>query len=187
VCSTTHRDPDTAGCGKGDVLAMLKGGADMGGKCADINALFVALLRASGVPAREIFGVRVARSQFGYRSLGPSTQVVSKAQHCRAEAWLAGYGWVPMDPADVRKVMLEETAGGLKLDDPRVVPVRRELFGAWESNWLPYNSAADLSLPGAAGPKLAFLMYPQVQVGGDTLNCLSPDAAGYSIHAREIV
>jgi transglutaminase-like putative cysteine protease len=185
VVEHTYRDPKVNGCGKGDVLAMLQSG-DLGGKCADINALFVALLRASGLPARELFGVRVARSQFGYRSLGPATEVVSKAQHCRAEAWLTGYGWTPMDPADVRKVMLEEVSGGLKLDDPRVVSVRQELFGAWESNWLPYNSAADVALPGASGQKLAYLMYPQVQVGGDTLNCLSPDQAGYTIKAREV-
>jgi transglutaminase-like putative cysteine protease len=185
VVEHTYRNPTVPGCGKGDVSAMLKSG-DLGGKCADINALFVALLRASGVPARELFGVRVARSQFGYRSLGANSEVVSKSQHCRAEAWLAGYGWVPMDPADVRKVMLEETTGGLALDDPRVKPVRSALFGAWESNWLPYNSAVDLKLPGASGPTLAFLMYPQVQVGEQLVNCLAPDQAGYSIHAREI-
>jgi transglutaminase-like putative cysteine protease len=185
VVEHTYRDPKANGCGKGDVLAMLKSG-DLGGKCADINRLFVALLRASGVPARELYGVRVAPSQFGYKSLGAKTEVVSKAQHCRAEAWLAGYGWVPMDPADVRKVMLEEVPEGLPLTDERVVAVRKALYGAWESNWLPYNDAADLTLPGAAQGKLAFLMYPQVQVADSTLNCLSPDDAGYAIHAREI-
>jgi transglutaminase-like putative cysteine protease len=181
----TYRDPKANGCGKGDVLAMLTSG-DLGGKCADINRLFVSLLRASGVPARELYGVRVARSQFGYRSLGAKSEIVSKAQHCRAEAWLTGYGWVPMDPADVRKVMLEEVPEGLPLTDARVAAVRKALYGAWESNWLPYNSATDLQLPGAAGGKLAFLMYPQVQVADETLNCLSPDEAGYAITAREI-
>jgi transglutaminase-like putative cysteine protease len=186
VVKNTWRDPAVAGCGKGDVVAMLESGR-LGGKCADINRLFVALLRASGVPARELYGVRVAPSQFGYRSLGANSEVVSKAQHCRAEAWLSGHGWVAMDPADVRKVMLEEVQGGLPLDDPRVAAVRGALFGGWESNWLPYNSAADLALPGAAGPKAAYLMYPQVEVAGVRLDCLSPDTAGYAIHAREIV
>jgi transglutaminase-like putative cysteine protease len=185
VVEHTYRDPKANGCGKGDVVAMLQSG-NLGGKCADINRLFVSLLRSSGIPARELYGVRVAKSQFGYVSLGAKSEVVSKAQHCRAEAWLSGYGWVPMDPADVRKVMLEEVAGGLTLQDPKVIPVRKALYGAWESNWLPYNSAADLTLPGASEGKIAFLMYPHVQVADSTLNCLNPDEAGYSIHAREI-
>jgi hypothetical protein len=92
-----------------------------------------------------------------------------------------------MDPADVRKVMLEEAQGGLGAGDPRVVAVRHNLFGGWEGNWLPLNSAADIDLPGAAGPRLPFLMYPQVEVAGVRLDCVSPESAGYSIHTREVV
>jgi transglutaminase-like putative cysteine protease len=39
------------------------------------------------LPARGVYGLRVADSRFGYRSLGKSGDV-SKAQHCRAEVWL---------------------------------------------------------------------------------------------------
>ena len=69
--------------------------------------------------ARDIYGVRVAKSGFGYRSLGVGTDIVTRAQHCRAEFYSAAYGWVPVDPADVRKVVLEERADGqlLTLDD----------------------------------------------------------------------
>jgi transglutaminase-like putative cysteine protease len=91
VAANTYRDPAAKGCGKGDVAAMLRSGK-LGGKCADINRLFVALLRASGVPARELYGVRVGPSRFGYRSLGENSEDISHAQHCRAEAWLAGHG-----------------------------------------------------------------------------------------------
>jgi transglutaminase-like putative cysteine protease len=49
------------------------------------------------------------------------TENVTRAQHCRAEFYSAGYGWVPVDPADVRKVVLEEKAGALlPLDDAQV-------------------------------------------------------------------
>src|SRR5256885_10738243 len=86
----------------GDIRFMLETG-DLGGKCADLNALFVGLARASGLPARDVYGIRVARSELGYKSLGAWSDHVTKSQHCRAEVYLEGYGWVPVDPADVRK------------------------------------------------------------------------------------
>jgi transglutaminase-like putative cysteine protease len=112
--------------------------------------LLSARLRKLVVPARDIYGIRVGASRFGYKSLGKSGDI-SKAQHCRAEVWLRDYGWVPVDPADVRKVVLEERPG-LTLRDQTVVAVREKLFGAWETNWLPYNTAHDVALPGSSGP-----------------------------------
>jgi len=35
----------------------------------------------------------------------------SKAQHCRAELYAQNTGWIPVDPADVRKVVLEKRPG----------------------------------------------------------------------------
>ena len=35
--------------------------------------------------------------------------------------------------------------------DPKVAAVRKRLFGAWEMNWLAYNDAHDLRLPGSTG------------------------------------
>jgi len=101
VVDNTFRDAKVRGCGIGDIASMLKAG-NLGGKCADINALFVGLVRAAGIPARDVYGIRVAPSKFGYKSLGAGSEVVTKAQHCRAEVFLTGYGWVATDPADVR-------------------------------------------------------------------------------------
>ena len=98
---------------------MLESG-NLGGKCADLNALYVGLARAAALPARDVYGLRVAPSQLGSQSLGPATENVTKAQHCRAEVHLDGYGWVPVDPADVRKVVLEEPPGNRPLDDALV-------------------------------------------------------------------
>ena len=119
IVDHTFRKPTTRGCGLGDIRFMLETG-DLGGKCADLNALFVGLARASGLPARDVYGIRVARSELGYKSLGASSDHVTKSQHCRAELYLEGYGWVPVDPADVRKVVLEEPPGNRPLDDPMV-------------------------------------------------------------------
>jgi len=186
IVDNTFRDPKTRGCGIGDIASMLKTG-DLGGKCADLNALYVGLARAVGLPARDVYGIRIAPSRFGYKSLGAGNEVVSKAQHCRAEVFLTGFGWVPVDPADVRKVVLEEPPGRLALDDPKVIAARKTLFGAWEMNWLAYNFAQDVELPGSSGPKVGFLMYPQAEVGGERLDSLDPDAFKYVIKAKEIV
>lgn len=186
IVDNTFRDPKTRGCGLGDIVSMLKTG-DLGGKCADLNALYVGLARAVGLPARDVYGIRIAPSRFGYKSLGTGSEIVSKAQHCRAEVYLSGFGWVPVDPADVRKVALEEPPGQLALDDPRVVAARKTLFGAWEMNWLAYNFAHDVELPGSSGPKLGFLMYPQAEVDGERLDSLDPDTFKYVIRAKEIV
>ena len=75
------------------------------------------------------------------------------------------YGWVPVDPADVRKVVLEEPPGNLPLDDDMVKKARARLFGSWEMNWVAYNFAHDVALPGSTGKPVGFLMYPQARDG----------------------
>lgn len=185
VVENTWRDPKTRGCGVGDIKFMLENKV-MGGKCADLNALFVALARAEGIPARDVYGVRVAGSNLGYKSLGRTGGDITNAQHCRAEFYLASHGWVPVDPADVRKVMLEED-GGKKIDDPMVVAARKRLFGSWEMNWLAYNYAHDLSLPGSSKGRIGFLMYPQSETAEGRLDSLDPANFKYVITAKEIV
>jgi transglutaminase-like putative cysteine protease len=185
MVENTFRRTSTRGCGEGNVAAMLRGN-DFGGKCADLNGLFVALVRAAGLPARDIYGVRVAPSKIGYKSLGANSATITKAQHCRAEVYLTGHGWVAMDPADVRKVMLEERPEGLPIDSPEVAAARSMLFGSWEGNWLPYNTAHDLTLPGAGGSAVGFLMYPQVETAAGRLDCLQPETVRYSITATQI-
>ena len=185
VVDNTARNPKTRGCGLGDITYLLKSG-DLSGKCADLNALFVGLARASGLAARDVYGLRLSPSKFGYRSLGPSTANVTKAQHCRAEVFLTGLGWIPVDPADVRKVVLEEPPGNITLADERVVAARKTLLGAWEGNWLAYNFAHDVVLPGSAAGTVPFLMYPQVETASGRLDSLDPDSVSYEINAREI-
>lgn len=183
IVDNTQRNPKTQGCGLGDIRFMLETG-DLSGKCADLNALYVGLARAAGLPARDVYGVRVADSRFGYKSLGKSGDI-SKAQHCRAEVWLDGFGWVPVDPADVRKVVLEERPG-LTLHDEVVVAARKKLFGAWEMNWLAYNVAHDLKLPGSTGPQIPFLMYPQGEHAAGRLDSLDAGTFAYRLSAKEI-
>ncbi len=185
IVENTFRNPKTRGCGQGDIRFMLET-KDLGGKCADLNALFVGLARAAGLPARDVYGIRIGKSDLGYKSLGPSTEIVTKAQHCRAEVYLGSYGWVPVDPADVRKVVLEEPPGNRPLDDDMVKKVRARLFGSWEMNWMAYNFAHDVALPGSNGAPIGFLMYPQAETANGRLDCLDPDGFKYEIKSREI-
>jgi len=184
IVENTYRDPKTRGCGVGDIKSMVENKA-WGGKCADLNALFVALARAQGVPARDVYGVRVAGSTLGYNSLGRAGGDITKAQHCRAEFYSKTHGWVPVDPADVRKVILEE-AGGKQPDDPMVIAARKRLFGSWEMNWLAYNYAHDVQLPGSTRGRIGFLMYPQAETGEGRLDSLDPDNFKYQILAKEV-
>jgi transglutaminase-like putative cysteine protease len=184
IVDNTFRNPKTRGCGLGDIRFMLES-KDLGGKCADLNALFVGLARAAGLPARDAYGIRTAKSELGYKSLGPSTETVTKAQHCRAEVYLESYGWVPVDPADVRKVVLEEPPGNRPLDDEMVKKARTRLFGSWEMNWMAFNFAGDVALPGSNGAPLPFFMYPQAETSEGRLDPLDPDAFKYEITSKE--
>jgi transglutaminase-like putative cysteine protease len=184
VVDNTNRDPATRGCGMGDVATMLKSGY-LGGKCADINGLFVALARAVGIPARDAYGIRVADSRLGFKSLGRSGDI-SKAQHCRAEFFDHRYGWIPVDPADVRKVILEEVPGGLPMNDPKVLTARAAMFGSWEMNWVAYNHGHDVTLPGSGAGTIPFLMYPNGESAAGRLDSLDPTRFRYEIRSREL-
>lgn len=185
IVDNTQRNGKTRGCGTGDIESMLKSG-NLTGKCADLNALYVGLARASGLPARDIYGIRVAPSAFGYKSLGAGSANITRAQHCRADVFIDGIGWFPIDPADVRKVILEEPPGNLAVDDAKVKAARAALFGSWETNWLAYNDTHDVVLPGSKGPPVSFLMYPQAETARGRLDELDPDAFKYSITTRQL-
>ena len=185
IVDNTFRNPKTRGCGVGDIRFMLES-RDLGGKCADLNALYVGLARAAGLPARDVYGIRVGKSEIGYKSLGASSETVTKSQHCRAEVYLQDHGWVPVDPADVRKVVLEEPPGSRPLNDDMVKSARARLFGSWEMNWMAYNFAHDVALPGSSGAPVGFLMYPQAETAEGRLDSLDPDNFKYEITSKEI-
>jgi transglutaminase-like putative cysteine protease len=184
IVENTYRDPKVIGCGTGDIRFMLES-KNLGGKCADLNALFVGLARASGIPARDVYGVRVADSAT-WKSLGKSGDI-TKAQHCRAEFFHPRFGWVPVDPADVRKVILEEEKDRLlPLDDPRVKLARQTLFGYWEMNWMAFNTAGDTRLAPDTAKALGHFMYPYAETAKGALDFYDPSNFQYRMSSREI-
>lgn len=186
VVSNAWREPKVKGCGEGDIKTMLETG-NLGGKCADINALFVGLCRSVGIPARDVYGIRLVPSAFGYKELSGNPASLKGAQHCRAEAYVKGQGWMAMDPADVAKVMRLETPEWLKsTDHPVVKPIYTTLFGGWEGNWMAYNTAHDLTLPSSKGDRLGFFMYPIAENDEGRFDSYAPDDFKYQITAKEI-
>ena len=73
VVESTERNPKTRGCGVGDIKAMLETGT-LNGKCADLNALFVALARLgdSGEGRLRYSGCRFA-ARLQEHGAGPAT------------------------------------------------------------------------------------------------------------------
>jgi transglutaminase-like putative cysteine protease len=182
VVDNTFRDAATRGCGVGGIDNMLRSGF-LGGKCADINSLMVGLCRAAGLPARDAYGVRLGPSQIT-KVLGTSSADSTHAQHCRAEVWLQGEGWFPVDPADVRKVVLD---GKAAVDSPLVKAERERLFGSWEMNWAAYNHATDIALPGAPQPpRENFLMYPLAITPQGELDQLDADTFKYRLTSEVV-
>ena len=182
VVDNTFRDAAVRGCGIGGVESMLRTGY-LGGKCADINSLMTALCRAAGLPARDVYGVRLGPS--GVQPvLGAKTPDVTKAQHCRVEVHLEGEGWLPVDPADVRKVVLE---ANVPVDSAVVKSERERLFGSWEMNWAGYNSATDIVLPGAVKPpEEHFLMYPLAMTPAGELDQLDAGSFKYKLTSTAV-
>lgn len=167
TCENMYRDPKTVGCGPGDVCTLL---ITPGGKCTDIHSVYVALCRAVGVPAREVFGIRQGKKE---------VVDISKWQHCWAEFFLPGYGWVPVDPADVRKMMLKYN---LKLEDQKTKDYREYFWGAWDQYRVKLAVGRDLTLtPAQKGKPLNTFGYPYAEVGGKILDWYDPAAFKYTI------
>lgn len=171
TCENMYRDPATVGCGKGDVCELLK---KPGGKCTDISSVYVALARAAGVPAREVFGLRLGKK---------AEEEITTWQHCWVEFFLPGTGWVPVDPADVRKAMLVEK---LELKDAKTREYRDYFWGGIDPYRFKLASGRDLVLnPPQAGAPLNTFGYPYAEVGGEVLNWYEPKSFGYRISFKE--
>lgn len=190
VVKNMERDNSVLGCGDGDVEKILTTG-QLKGKCTDINSVFVALARASGIPAREVFGIRLGAAdkmgQYSKTAFGSADANklanVSGGQHCRAEFYLAGFGWVPVDSADVAKMRLAEKKS---VDDPATQAVAHYLFGNWEMNWVGFNYARDFDLyPQPELTPLNNFGYPYAEIGGDPLNSFDPKTFRYELVSQE--
>ncbi|WP_301102264.1 transglutaminase-like domain-containing protein [Propionivibrio sp.] len=177
VVENTMYDPFLKSVANDNIGSMLESGK-LSGKSGDIALLFVGLCRAIGIPARPVFGLRMDSSRL-FGSLGVIGNL-STAQHCRAEFYTPGYGWIPVDPSDVRKAIRDER---LNMGDPKLTVLKKLLFGFWEMNWISFNVAQDVSLRGSSGKTLPFLIYPQAETADGHFDSLDSSRMNYQVNA----
>ncbi len=163
IVTNMYRDESVKGCGYGKVERLI---TTRGGKCADISSVFVALARSAGVPSREMFTIRMPAGETGD---------MTKNQHCWAEFYEPGYGWVPVDPADVRKAMLQKNTRNLN----DVKDLVEYFFGGVDDNRIVYGTGRDILLnPRQDGGRLDYFMYPYAEADGKPL---SEDLFGFNL------
>ncbi|MDH5638171.1 MAG: transglutaminase family protein [Nitrospinota bacterium] len=159
VVENTFRDPNVLGCGVGAVEVTL---AQRGGKCVDISTVYVTMARAAGIPAREVFGMRLGKD------MGNSD--ITSGHHCWAEYYQPGVGWVQTDPADVRKFMLTQ---GMTL---KQAAESREYYKSAVGANRIVLAKADRGIvlnPPQDGELLNYFMYPYAEIDGKPVEWLA--------------
>lgn len=86
VADHYSKDKTKPTCGRGAASDCLDHG---GGCCTDLHALFIAMARARGIPARMEYGYRALDSREG-KEFDPGYR-------CWVEFFIPGMGWVPTD------------------------------------------------------------------------------------------
>ena len=170
IYENMNRDNDVTGCGDGDVCRLIQPDVRVG-KCTDIGSVFVALCRASGVPAREMFGVRM------------NDPDITSNQHCWVEFYLPGTGWVPCDPADVLKAVLNDE---LDKSSEEALAKKDYYWGGWDAKRVELSQERDLTLePAQAAGPLNDFGYPYAEVNDEAVDFYSPDTFVYTISFEE--
>ena len=120
------------------------------GNCTDFHTLFIALARASGIPARWNMGFPLA-----YGDGGADGAQEVKGYHCWAEFYAPGAGWVPVDISEARK-------------HPEL---KAYFFGGLSGNRVLFTRARDASLePAGTGRRLNYFIYPVARADGQDVS-----------------
>lgn len=79
-------------------------------ECGGFSALFIGLCRNAKIPCRQVWGV--AKTETGFQDILPAG---SFGSHSWVEIYLAGAGWVPLEPQDVGPLTLTPPRGRLAM------------------------------------------------------------------------
>ena len=107
------------------------------GNCTDFHALFIGLLRASGIPARFAIGYSIPGGGGGDLP----------GYHCWTDFYLDGVGWVPVDASEAWKH----------------ADKREYFFGHHDADRVQLSTGRDVPLPGARGAALNYFVYPYAE------------------------
>lgn len=170
VLENTFRDEDVKeGCGLGLPIRTISEKSG-GGKCADISSVFVALARASGIPTRDVYGLRMDP---------PKSGEITGNYHCWTEFYVPGTGWVMADPADVRKKMLNENIE--KVDDAKKWS---DFFWAGDELFriaLNRDTRETVLSEATAKTPLTYFMYPYAEIDGKVVDWFSPKTFEFKV------
>jgi len=139
VVATMRYDKSGQGWGRGDAIWACTAKR---GNCTDFHALFIGMMRASGVPARFEIGFPLPEDK---------TEGDIPGYHCWAEFYLNGFGWVPADASEAWKN-----------------PAKRDyFFGAHDTNRVQFTLGRDIHLSAAQrGEPLNYFVYPYAEMKG---------------------
>lgn len=142
VLSRMDYDTRGDGWGRGDVVYACKIGK---GNCTDFHSLFIALARASAIPARFKIGYPLPEAPAG---------AVVKPYHCWAEFHVAGKGWLPVDISEAWKR-----------------PGKADyFFGRLDADRVLVSTGREIRLsPSQAGKPLNYLVRPYAEADGKPL------------------
>jgi len=139
VVSTMHYDHDGTGWGRGDAVWACE---NKHGNCTDFHSLFIAMVRAAGIPARFEIGFSLP--------IGVSQNAIG-GYHCWAEFYVQGIGWIPVDASEASK--------NKDMTD--------YFFGATDQNRVMFTLGRDIRLkPGQKGDSLNYFVYPYAELDG---------------------
>ncbi len=136
-------DKSGTGWGRGDSIYA----CDVGrGNCTDFHSLFIALARASRIPARFQMGIPLPDSSEGEPS---------GSYHCWAEFYIEGKGWIPVDISEAWK-------------NPKNAEY---FFGNLDANRILLSTGREILLsPRQEGAPLNYLSKPYVEMNGRPVN-----------------
>jgi len=139
VVSTMKYDKTGEGWGRGDAIYACN---IRKGNCTDFHALFIGMMRASGIPARFEIGFPLPADKSSGEIPG---------YHCWAEFYLEGVGWVPVDASEAWKH-----------------PERRDYyFGAHDVNRVLFTRGRDIRFnPAQDSDPLNYFIYSYAEVDG---------------------
>lgn len=154
MCDNLTRYDDVSKPLKGEIPLILE--SMKANTCIEVSAVFSALCRAEGIPARCLYGLRFINAN-GIPSV-----------NCRAEFYLPEYGWVSADPALAIKQSWGHESEYLGPNAPERAlweDIKDKYWVNAEENWICLNKGHDVWLD----PK------QETPPGEDYLEVLNPD------------
>lgn len=110
------------------------------GFCEHFAGAFTVLMRAAGIPARIVIGYQGG----AYNPVGDYLVVRQHDAHAWTEVWLAGRGWVRIDPTAAVAPARVERGIDIALPDARTqLPLGLPRIATLESVWRGLRDAAD--------------------------------------------